>query len=139
MNARFVILIHDHPTLHWDFLLENSNTDLAATWRLLQEPKCNVWISAQRIHDHRRMYLNYEGPVTMGRGTVKKLASGLFSLPCECLIFEPDGSTMLTEHAVDLTEFRFHHIADEDSQAATKWQVATFRRNEHGEEFWRFM
>lgn len=31
---------------------------------------------AQRIADHRRLYLDYEGPVSGGRGSVRRLAAG---------------------------------------------------------------
>lgn len=35
--------------------------------------------NAERIDDHRRIYLEYEGPIPGGRGTVEKLAAGVVS------------------------------------------------------------
>jgi hypothetical protein len=35
-------------------------------------------MSAERIADHRRRYLTYEGPIGEGRGSVVRVAEGLF-------------------------------------------------------------
>ena len=72
--ARFVILEHDHPFLHWDLLLEDG--EVLKSWRLLHFPKIGFSIPAERMPDHRLMYLDYEGPVSGNRGTVKRFASG---------------------------------------------------------------
>ena len=74
MDGRFVILVHDYPSLHWDFLLETG--DAAATWRLSDCPASGRIIDAERIEDHRLLYLNYEGPVSGGRGRVSRVFSG---------------------------------------------------------------
>lgn len=82
--ARFVILVHDFPFEHWDFLLEGSKA--CRTWRLLQSPdllsiKSNedsLFIRAEAMPDHRIHYLTYEGPVSNGRGTVVRWDSGEF-------------------------------------------------------------
>ena len=63
---RFVILEHDHPTLHWDFLLEDG--EVLRAWRLLAEPGPGAAVAAEPNFDHRRLYLDYEGPVSGGRG-----------------------------------------------------------------------
>ena len=76
MPPRFVVLEHDHPFLHWEFLLEHC--DRAFTWRLLSEPGCDRWIEAERIDDHRLLYLTYEGPVSNHRGTVRRLFFGSY-------------------------------------------------------------
>ena len=74
---RFAILIHDHPFLHWDFLLENGN--FCRTWRLLAAPDSKMTvIPAEYLIDHRLMYLDYEGPVSGDRGTVERWDSGSF-------------------------------------------------------------
>jgi len=66
---RFVILQHDHPELHWDLMLQAG--DKLRTWRLAQAPdKPGAEIVATAIGDHRLMYLDYEGPVSGGRGCV---------------------------------------------------------------------
>lgn len=73
---RFAILTHDHPFLHWDFLLEQGES--CRTWRLLKAPDTPGDIPAEAIADHRRMYLDYEGPVSGDRGTVTQWDAGTF-------------------------------------------------------------
>ena len=65
---QFVILTHDHPFRHWDFMLERH--DALRTWRLLTEPHVGTPISAETLPDHRKHYLDYEGPVSNNRGEV---------------------------------------------------------------------
>jgi hypothetical protein len=75
---RFVILIHDHPVLHWDFLLEDG--DRCRAWRLTLDPGESInQIPALELPDHRSLYLNYEGPVSGGRGTVTRWDFGAFN------------------------------------------------------------
>jgi hypothetical protein len=77
---RFVILEHDHPFLHWDLLLEAGESLCA--WRLLSDPNRAASgdgaIDVQPLPDHRRMYLDYEGPVSGGRGKVARWDAGSF-------------------------------------------------------------
>ena len=73
---RFAILTHDHPFLHWDFLLEDDAT--CRTWRLLACPDSLAEIRAEALPDHRLMYLDYEGPVSGDRGTVSTWDIGTF-------------------------------------------------------------
>jgi hypothetical protein len=42
-------------------------------------PNVGTCISAERISDHRRLYLEYEGPVSGGRGMVKRWDAGSFT------------------------------------------------------------
>jgi hypothetical protein len=76
MQMRFVILEHDHPVVHWDLMLDGGAA--LQTWRLAQAPVFDVWIDATALGDHRRAYLDYEGPVTGNRGTVKRWDAGAF-------------------------------------------------------------
>ncbi|MBI3408409.1 MAG: hypothetical protein HY040_08635 [Planctomycetes bacterium] len=72
---RFVILEHDHPELHWDFMLEMDG--ILKTWRLGSPPVIDGdAIAATPLPDHRLLYLDYEGPVSGGRGTVKRWDGG---------------------------------------------------------------
>jgi len=82
---RFVILEHDFPFLHWDFMLEVEGS--LRTWRLLQQPSLNENERAGQIHsvaeslpDHRIEYLDYEGPVSRNRGNIKRWDAGLYLL-----------------------------------------------------------
>lgn len=78
---RFAILIHDHPVLHWDFLLEQG--EVLRAWRLLREPHAGAVIPAEPLPDHRRIYLDYEGPVSGNRGTVTQWDAGTFEVLAE--------------------------------------------------------
>jgi hypothetical protein len=72
---RFVILEHDHPVLHWDLMLQHGA--VLRSWRLLRSPETpGEAIDAIAIGDHRPMYLDYEGPVSGDRGTVKRWDAG---------------------------------------------------------------
>ena len=76
--SRFVILTHDHPFLHWDFMLEDGN--ILRTWRLDSEPDNGMGVSAEPLPEHRRQYLDYEGPVGGDRGTVRRWDYGTFEI-----------------------------------------------------------
>ena len=75
---RFVILEHDHPVLHWDFMLEIGG--VLRTWRLPRAPSTTEPIEAIPLGDHRLAYLDYEGPVSGGRGQVRRWDRGEFEL-----------------------------------------------------------
>ena len=75
---RFCIVRHDHPFWHWDFLLETG--DHAECWRLLREPCCDEPIAAEKLPPHRLLYLDYEGPVSNSRGTVQRIAWGMYRI-----------------------------------------------------------
>ncbi|MBM3995075.1 MAG: hypothetical protein FJ303_13115 [Planctomycetes bacterium] len=75
---RFVILEHDHPFLHWDFMLES--VDRLQTWRLVRPPETiGDVIEATALGDHRIAYLTYEGPVSGNRGIVRRWDAGTFA------------------------------------------------------------
>jgi hypothetical protein len=73
---RFVILEHDHPVLHWDLMLEAG--DVLRTWRLDTPPAPGRAVCAVPIGDHRKAYLDYEGPVSGQRGRVKRWDWGVY-------------------------------------------------------------
>jgi len=50
------------------------------TWRLDRPPTQPGPIAAQAVADHRLAYLDYEGPVSGGRGTVQAFDRGEYSL-----------------------------------------------------------
>jgi hypothetical protein len=76
---RFVILEHNHPTLHWDLMLEDG--DSLRTWRLAQAPaSANRIIQATALPPHRLTYLDYEGPVSGNRGSVTRWDRGDYEL-----------------------------------------------------------
>src|SRR4051812_9766631 len=72
----FVVLTHDHPFPHWDLMLQVG--DALRTWRLLRAPDSEGSIDAEPLPDHRLQYLDYEGPVSGGRGEVRRWDHGQF-------------------------------------------------------------
>ena len=74
---RFVVLQHDHPErLHWDFMLDQGES--LATWSLPMPPAVGQVLQALLLADHRRDYLDYEGPVSGNRGSVVRWDEGEF-------------------------------------------------------------
>lgn len=95
---RYSILFHDHPAPHWDLFLDPDGLALLWSWRLPAPPdsplavelppdaklpraaKFPAKIAAARQPDHRRLYLDYEGPVSGNRGTVTLWDRGEYEL-----------------------------------------------------------
>jgi hypothetical protein len=78
-NQPFVLLHHKlSDKEHWDLCLDLG--ELLATWQVLGDPtkpdKTNHHWPARRIADHRRAYLEYEGPISGGRGEVTRVDRG---------------------------------------------------------------
>ncbi len=77
MSTRFVILHHQAPGgEHWDLMLEHG--DRLLTWQLRSEPvaRTSLPMTARRIGDHRKAYLDYEGPISGDRGYVRRVDAG---------------------------------------------------------------
>ncbi len=74
----FALLEHRTRTgAHWDLLVEVPDAERLITWRLSQNPLTQTGpIVAERIADHRRVYLEYEGPVSGDRGEVRRQDRG---------------------------------------------------------------
>jgi hypothetical protein len=92
---RYVILEHDHPHLHWDLMLEAG--DVLRTWRLAAPPRAGGTIAAEDIFNHRKAYLDYEGPVSGGRGRVVRWDAGMYALDEEAggrLVLRLDGGRL---------------------------------------------
>lgn len=84
---RFVILRHEPgevsagEAVHWDFLVETvAGAEWLPTWRLAAWEEGAFVVEAVRLPDHRRAYLDYEGPISGGRGRVKRVASGVVEI-----------------------------------------------------------
>lgn len=101
LMPRFVLLYHDCPpnyvrASHWDFMLESG--DVLRTWALARlpsdwqtartrtsvlHPNCpslavDNTVAAMRLSNHRRDYLELEGPLSGDRGTVVRVAAGMY-------------------------------------------------------------
>ena len=80
----FALLEHDTstpsaagPERHWDLIIEAPRHDRLPTWRLARDPLSTTGeIPAERIKDHRRLYLDFEGEISGGRGVVRRLDRG---------------------------------------------------------------
>lgn len=74
---RFVVLQHtDAAGLHFDLMIDLGPA--LATWKFAQPPEDAVdgSLPCQRIGNHRRVYLDYEGPVSGDRGQVVRHDAG---------------------------------------------------------------
>jgi hypothetical protein len=83
MNRKFAILLHTgHGPTHLDLLLEAG--EALASWQLPDDApgliEAGAAAPAHRIQDHRRVYLEYEGPVSGNRGSVRSFDRGEFRL-----------------------------------------------------------
>jgi len=76
-KRRFVVLEHDSPRgRHWDLMLEHEGK--LRTWALAAPPDSPGPIPAEPLADHRLVYLDYEGPISGGRGQVRRWDAGLY-------------------------------------------------------------
>lgn len=85
--ARTVLLRHDEPSgaHHFDLLVERGRRLLA--WRLAELPRPGL--RAERTFDHRLRYLDFEGDIGGGRGTVRHVPLGV---PPEAIRLERAGA-----------------------------------------------
>jgi hypothetical protein len=120
---RFVILTHDHPSLHWDFMLENKAS--LRTWRLAMPADFAGEIAAEPLPDHRLAYLDYEGPVSGNRGQVRRWDCGdYFPLVdrADCVEIELRGGKLSGRARLWRTgaenDWRFHFTASSPESLA---------------------
>jgi hypothetical protein len=80
-SGRYVVLEHDHPHLHWDFMLEADG--VLRTWRLPSPPTNGLLATAEKIGDHRLAYLDHDGPVSGNRGVARPWDRGTYLVACD--------------------------------------------------------
>jgi hypothetical protein len=78
---RFVVLYHEMPPeserpSHCDVMLEHDG--ILRTWAVASPPASGRVQRADALSDHRLAYLDYEGPVSGARGSVRRWDSGEF-------------------------------------------------------------
>jgi len=92
MGLRYVVVtsvdrddLRDGGAAHFDLMLECGEG--LATWQFSQNPmaadastECFDPIPCRRLADHRKAYLDYEGPVSGGRGQVRRVDGGVCEL-----------------------------------------------------------
>lgn len=77
---QFVLLEHSWRGVHHDLMLETPHG--LATWAI-DDPLVPgaIW-RARRLADHRLAYLDYEGPVSRDRGSVRRIDKGTYDTLC---------------------------------------------------------
>jgi hypothetical protein len=75
-ERRFVVLEHHWNGVHWDLMVEVGPDGPLRTWAIDAEPVPGRDLPARALADHRRDYLTYEGPVSGGRGEVRRWDEG---------------------------------------------------------------
>lgn len=116
--VRFALLRHEVPDdpgrqSHWDLLLERE--DACWTWSLEKLPGPFAkqdepsTVEAHRMPDHRKHYLEYEGPVSGGRGTVANVLYGT------CEIEEQHAGHIVVglEFGSNAIVIQLRHVADD--------------------------
>jgi len=79
---RYVVLRHETESgSHWDFMLQRGPA--LSTWALPQAPDSAQPVIAESLPDHRLTYLDYEGPLSGGRGAVSRWDRGTFEIEQE--------------------------------------------------------
>lgn len=100
-SARFVLLLHTTPAgyaraTHYDFMIEVAGA--LRTWALEQTPHDGLEINAEQLADHRVAYLELEGEISGGRGTVTRVDCGTYSVTRETedeLLLEVRGAQLV--------------------------------------------
>lgn len=82
-RRRYVVLEHRWDGVHWDLMLDVG--DVLRTWAIDAPITTGVDLPARALGDHRRIYLDFEGEISGGRGTVRRVERGLY----EPLIWTP--------------------------------------------------
>ena len=94
---RFVILHHtDYGQPHYDLMFETEPGSALATYRLPTWPITGP-THIEKLTEHRRDYLDYQGPVSNNRGQVRRLASGAITINQPVVILGVLGAFKLTE------------------------------------------
>ena len=80
---RFVLLRHEMPAgssrgSHFDLMLEDG--DGLRTWAIERDVDMDQSETAVELSRHRLEYLNYEGELSGGRGTVNRIVSGKYTV-----------------------------------------------------------
>lgn len=95
MRCRYVVLHHTGvEQSHFDLLIEHGPDGLLAAWRCAQWPP-PAGAAFEPLPDHRRIYLDYQGPISGGRGEVRRVASGVCAVDAT-----PKGLTALMDSAL---------------------------------------
>lgn len=122
MALRYVILHHTGvASPHFDFMFEMEPEADLTTFR------CPIWPPSpgeiwEELPEHRRAYLEYEGPVSNNRGHVRRIDAGL--IDHVVLAADPPtlGLALDGERCIDLS---IAHLLEPGVDSATRWIVQT--------------
>ena len=80
MRLRYVILHHTgFGEPHYDLMFETEAGSELKTFRLPHWPIRQA-TAIESLKDHRRAYLEYEGPISGNRGEVRRVATGTMQI-----------------------------------------------------------
>lgn len=116
------MVVQEHTTaagVHWDVMFElPASIDAEqrlATWQWPSQPGlASLPVRVVRLFDHRRVYLNYEGPISGDRGSVRIVDKGTYVPLCT----EPDRWQV----AIVSNHLRAQWLLErEDSSSREQW------------------
>ena len=100
VDLDYVVLHHaGHGEPHYDLMLDVSPDSDLRTWRVYHWPPMAM-TRVVRLSDHRRRYLTYEGPISGGRGEVRRVERG------QAVLMENRITCTSTERLVRVIELR---------------------------------
>jgi DNA polymerase Ligase (LigD) len=128
---RFVLLYHDCPpgyarASHWDLMLEQG--PVLRTWAVEKLPQeweveaaaaveAGDTVPAEQLADHRLAYLDYEGPLSGGRGSVTRVEAGSYETVDESV---DDWRVILSSEKIR-GQIRLRRAAPDNS----RWTLST--------------
>ncbi|GAC1474003.1 MAG: hypothetical protein NVSMB9_23600 [Isosphaeraceae bacterium] len=83
---RFVLLEHCWNGVHWDLMLEIGSGAPLRTWAIDAPIVSGQDLPARALAEHRALYLEFEGALSGGRGTVRRVDGGEY----ESKVWAPD-------------------------------------------------
>lgn len=92
------------------------------TWALPEEPVPGMTVDANALADHRIEYLDYEGPLSEGRGTVTRWDQGTYEVAVDTtdrLVVELRGERLRGRVVLSRSADDPAHLAD-----CTHWRIA---------------
>ena len=117
---RFVVLEHVWGEVHWDFMLERG--EVLRTWAIDAPIVAGVELPARALADHRRLYLDYEGPISGDRGTVRRVEEGRY----EALHWAPDRVVVRLSGVQLVGDVELRRFSSREGASPLSWSW-TFR------------
>jgi hypothetical protein len=122
---RFVVLHHVCPPesqrgTHFDLMLECDG--VLRTWGLADPPDSESPQSTEMLDDHRIAYLDYEGPISGGRGEVTRWDEGAYRVVRQ----SPDELSVVLEGA----RLRGAAMLVREEESPQRWRFSFSRLRE---------